>query len=135
MLIQPKGQGFIEIMIALLIIGVGIVALSRFQNNLIHSNDLVKQQNEANSLAVNQIETVRDYTTLVGYQGIASGSTTVTGVNATYTINWTVTPFTDPTYKDINLTVSWLDRNGTSQTIRLVTRVAALEPAFSADVM
>lgn len=134
------GEGLIEIMLTLLLIGVGVVALMRFQNYLAYSNSVSKQQSEASLLALSQIESLRDYqvlNTLSGYyayQDIDTGSSTATGTDASYALSWTVTPYTNPTYKTIDISVSWTDRRGDSQSTRLITHVARIDPATEADI-
>lgn len=138
---NKKGQGLIETMITLLLISVSVIALIRFQNYLAYDNSLAQQKNEATILAIQKIESLRDFQVLnntsgyTSYQGVASGSSTSTGTNATYTITWTVTANTNPTYKVIDVTVSWTDRYGSAQSIRFISRVAGIEPGDSAAVM
>lgn len=133
-----KGQGLIEIMMTVLIITGSVLALLRFQSYLAYSNDVANQRATAAQLALNQIETLRDYSALTGtnsYANIASGSSTYTGTSATYSLTWTVTPYTNPTYKTINVTVSWTDRYGTAQSAQLTSIVAQLDPSYSATIM
>lgn len=136
--LRQRGQGLIEVMVTLLIIAGSVVALLRFQNYLGYSNTVANQQGTAYQLAVKQIETLRDYSALTGansYANIASGSSTYSGASATYTITWTVTSFTNPTYKTIDVTVSWTDSYGGAQSKRLITKLAQLDPSFSSTIM
>jgi Tfp pilus assembly protein PilV len=135
---QIKGQGLIEIMMTLLIIAGSVIALIRFQNYLAYNNGMANQQATATHLAVNQIETLRDYSALTGtnsYANIASGTSSYAGTSATYTITWTVTSFTNPTYKRIAVTVSWTDRYGNSQSTQLISQIAQIDPAYSSTIM
>lgn len=137
-LLRQKGQGMVEVMMTLLIIAGSVLALLKFQNYLAYSNGLANQQATATQIAISQIETLRNYSDITGtnsYANIASGTSTTTGTTAVYTLTWTVTPFTNPTYKTIDLTVSWTDRNGGAQSIRLITRVAQVDPSYSATIM
>lgn len=135
------GQGLIEVLITLLIVVVGVLGIIRFQNYLAYNNSLAQQQGDATILAMQKIESLRDYQVLnttsgyTAYQDIASGSTTSTGATTVYTITWTVTTNVNPTYKKIDVTVSWTDRNNISQSVRLVSQVAGVEPAFSAAIL
>jgi Tfp pilus assembly protein PilV len=136
--ISMKGQGLIEVMMTLLIIAGSVLALLRFQNYLVYSNGVANQYTTANQLALNKIESLRNYSALSGansYANIASGTSTFTGTTATYTITWTVTAFSNPTYKTIDTTVSWTDRYGGSQSTRMTTIVAQLDPSYSATIM
>ncbi len=136
-----NGQTLIEAMLTLLIMGICVTGLVKFQNYLAFNNSLMQQKSTAMNLAVKQIETLCDFQVLnnttgyTSYQSIASGSSTFTGVTATYTIRWTVTSYTNPTYKNIDVTVSWSDRYGASQSVQLVTRVAGIDPQNSAAII
>jgi Tfp pilus assembly protein PilV len=133
-----SGLGLIETIATFLIIAGSAIALLRFQNYLAYSNSVTQQQSDAVQLAVNKIETLRDFSTLIGvgsYQNIASGSTTSTGVNTTYTLTWTVTTTASPSYKMIDVAVTWIDTRGTSRTIDETSEVAGIDPSFSIIVM
>ncbi|MDR3476519.1 MAG: hypothetical protein P4M14_00630 [Gammaproteobacteria bacterium] len=135
---KTSGQGLIEVLMTLLIIVGSVLALLKFQNYLAYSNSLAYQQATATQLAVNQIETLRDYSALSGtnsYANIASGNSTITNSGATFTVTWTVTPFTNPTYKTLDVVVTWTDRYGVAQSRRLTSMVAQIDPSYSATIM
>ena len=135
------GQTLIEALVTLLFISITVIALIRFQNYLAYDNSLSQQNADAITLAQSTVETLRDFHVMnntsgyTSYQSIATGSSTSTGNTATYTIAWTVTSFTNPTHKAIDVTVSWTDRRGTAQSVRLISDIAGIEPANSAAVM
>lgn len=132
-----QGMGLIETLVTLLIIAGSVIALIRFQNNLAYQNSLIQQQNTALNLASTKIASLQTFTTLTGgsnsYQSIASGSSSSTINDATYTVTWTVTDNT--TYKTVNVTVSWQDHYGVSQSKQLTTNIAKVDPASSASIM
>ncbi len=72
------------LIVVVMILG-SVVALMRFQSNLAYSDSISQQQSDATLLALNQIETLRDFNVIsnqspyTSYQGIASGTNTVTG--------------------------------------------------------
>ncbi len=138
---QKSGQTLIEVLITLLFIAVSVIALIRFQNYLSYDNSLSQQKAHATTIAQSQIETLRDFQVLnttsgyTAYQGIVSGSSTVTGSAATYTVTWTITTTASPSYKQISVTVAWTDRYNRAQSVVLVTNVAGIQPANSASVM
>lgn len=135
------GQTLIEALVTILFISISVIALIRFQNYLSYDNSLSQQKADAITLAQSTIENLRDFHVLnntsgyTSYQSIASGTSSSTGTTATYTITWTVTASTNPTHKEIDVTVSWTDRRGTAQSVRLISDVAGIEPANSAAVM
>jgi Tfp pilus assembly protein PilV len=136
-----RGQTLIEALVTMVFIAVTVIALIRFQNYLSYENSLSQQKGDATVIAQSRTESLRDFQVLnntsgyTSYQGITSGSTTTTGSTATYTVTWTVTSSTNPTHKVIDVDVSWTDRRGTAQSVRLISDVAGIEPANSAAVM
>lgn len=138
---HPLGQTLIEVLITILFIGVGVIALMRFQSYLAYDYNLTEKKAEATLIATKQMETLRDFQVLnntsgyTSYQGIASGSANTTINNTTYAVTWTVTTFTNPDYKVIAVTVGWTDQYSNSHSIQLVSDVAGIEPANSSSIM
>lgn len=133
-----KGLGLIEVMMTLLIIAGSVVALLRFQSYLAYENNLSNQKAIATQIANSKVESLRDYSALTGsnsYANIASGTSTQTGSNTTYTLTWTVTSFSNPTYKTIDVTVSWTDQHNATQSTRLISTIAQVDPGTSATIM
>ena len=141
MMKKQAGQGLIETLITILLIAISVIALVRFQNYLAYTNSLTRQYNDAGILALEKIESLRDFQVInntggyTSYQSIVSGTGTSAGTTATYTLTWTVTANTNPTYKNIDITVSWTDRNNTARSVRFITRVAGVDPGYSASIM
>lgn len=136
MLIQRlKGQGLIEVAITILIIASVAIALSQYQIYLAYSNGVNQQQNTAMIIAMQQIETMRDFSSMASYNTIASTSSTKTTENTTYTTTTTITTNTNPNYKKIDVTVSWTDRRNISQSIRLTSTIGGIDPAYSSSIM
>jgi Tfp pilus assembly protein PilV len=135
---QQSGVGLIETVVTLLIIAGSAIALLRFQNYLAYSSNVTQQQSDATQIAINKIEILRDFSTLSGsgsYQNIASGTSTVTGANTTYTLTWTVTTNTSPNYKVIDVVVSWTDRYGVARSLEETSQVAGIDPSYSIVIM
>lgn len=130
-----KGQGLIEIAITMLIFASVALAISQYQIYLAYSNSVSQQQNTAMILAIQQIEVVRDFSTISSYNTIASTTSTQTSENTTYTITTTITTNTNPNYKRIDVRVSWTDRRNVSQSIRLTSTIAGIDPAYSSSIM
>lgn len=136
-----KGQTLIEALVTILFISITVIALIRFQNYLAYDNSLSQQKADAIMLAQSTVETLRDFHVLnntsgyTSYASITSGSSTSTGTSAVYTITWTITSSTNPTHKTVDVTVTWTDRRGTAQSVRLNSTIAGIEPANSAAVM
>ncbi len=135
------GLTLIEVLITLVLISFSVIALIRFQSYLVYDNSVVQQKNDAIILATKQQETLRDFQVLhnttgyTSYQSIASGSANIVNTTTTYSLAWTVTPFTNPTYKLIDIIVSWADRYNNYQSMRMITIVAGIDPSNSAVIM
>ena len=136
-----SGIGLIEILVTVLILTFGLVALARFQIVWTAQTDASKQQAEAVSLAQKKIEELRNFTVLdttagqSAYADIASGSETSSGKNAQYTLAWTATESTDPSYKTISMVASWPDRHGVTQSINLSSIIGRVDPATGGMTM
>lgn len=135
-----RGIGLLETMMVIVFVAIGIVAIIKFQHTLIYNTNTTQQQANATRVALNKLEQLRDFSTLttttgyIAYNDIATGTSTQTVGNTTYSLSWTVTNNASPPYKTLDITVTWTDRTGGSQSIRLVTRVAGADPLNSARI-
>lgn len=139
--IKNRGQTLIEVLVSVLFISFCVIALLRFQTYLAYDNSLAEQKARAVILATQELEQLRSFQVLnnvtgyTSYQSIASGSSSYTGNTTTYTITWTVTSYTNPTYKTASVTVSWTDRYNNNQSIQMVSDIPGIDPPNSAIVM
>ena len=138
------GFTLLEALIALAISGFGLIAVARLQIGLQAESDLAKQLSEATFLGQRRIEELRAFQQLTaatgaqvaagawGYNNIASGSQSVVGTNATYTVSWTISDATASVpYKNGLVTVQWTDRKGAAQVATLSTMIGGSDPASS----
>jgi Tfp pilus assembly protein PilV len=138
---RQAGQGLIEILIVCVLITICCLSLAKFQAVLSYKDSLALQRADAVVLATSELETLRDFQVLstqipyAAYSNIASGTTTSTGINTTYTLTWTVTTVVAPAYKVISVVVAWTDKLNQAQSITLTTNVAGVQPVFSATVL
>lgn len=136
-----RGQGLIETLMVILFISASVVAMLSFQHYMSINTNVAQQRSIATNLAIQKTEILRNFSVVnttagsTAYADIANGTATNTIGNTTYTSTWTITNNTTPTYKVITMVVSWTDRNGTSNSITLVTNVAGIDPATSANVI
>ncbi len=136
-----NGQTLIEVMVTVVFIAMAVIALIRFQNYQAYDSMLTQQKNAATLLATQEMENLRNFQVLnntsgyTSYQSLASGSSSSTMGNTTYTIVWTVTSYTNPTYKNVNVIVSWTDRNSVAQSVELSSNIAGIDPSTSGSVM
>jgi len=134
------GASLVEVLATAVIIALSATALIRFQNYLSYDNMLTRQKGEATVLAQKQLETLMDFEVLTNttgytsYQSIATGTTATTLNSTAFTISWAVSSYTFPTYKNVNINVSWTDSRGLAQSVALDSDIAGIEPAFSAII-
>jgi len=145
---RQRGVSLIEALVAMAVMGVGMLGVLGLQASLRGNADVSKQRSEAVRIAQETIETARAFSVLgaapgaSAYDAITSaGPTTVTpvGANSTYSVQTIVTTLpgvgqenTVPPYKQIVVNVSWLDRSNETQTVRLATTISATAPEVTA---
>ena len=135
---QPRGISLIEALVALAIMAIGMLGIVGVQSTLRSTSDLAKQRSEAVRIAQIEIERWRAFITIAGgagtnYNDLPAGgpvaSPPITGVNATYTLNRTVTLLPDPRRgKALAVNVTWEDRSGQPQRVDLSTLIAGISP-------
>lgn len=118
------GFGLIEILITIVVIGVGLLTIAGLYSRTMSASVVSKQRSEAVVIAESMLEQLRGtvYANIVsGYDSIAAVSGS--GSSAAYQRSWTVTSNTNPAYRDVAMTVTWSDSQGATQTVSLVTRI------------
>jgi type IV pilus modification protein PilV len=152
------GFAIIEALIALLVVAFGMLAIASFQFTLSRSSDVAKQRTEATRIAQREINRLRSFGqrhsdgnltdaryTYVDDLISSTAAQTVTDVttNTTYRLerqvrdvaNATVSATSSPALapasdraRFINVTVSWADRSGQAQQVRLATAISDGDP-------
>lgn len=142
---SQHGSTIIEVLVASFIFAAALFALVAFQTNLLRDRSLLDQKAYALSLAQDKMQSFRSYTSLTttagqfAYADITNGSSTTPNASAVYTMTWTVTDATDPTRKNVNITVTWTSSTGTAQTatdggINLDSIIAGIDPTLTGKV-
>ncbi|MDD2846370.1 MAG: prepilin-type N-terminal cleavage/methylation domain-containing protein [Rhodoferax sp.] len=154
---QQLGFTIVEALIAMAIMGFGILGLAGMQAALSRNADTAKQRTEALRLAQEKIEQLRSYAGIDSTAKIDSQSVALAGwdklwnrnwdtlpatsgsdnpydsdiiTNATYTRTWTLSSNTsDPAMRNLTVNVAWLDRAGESANVSLSTILAKSNPA------
>jgi Tfp pilus assembly protein PilV len=137
-----RGVSLVEAMVALAVMGFGMLAVVGVQSTLRLNGDIAKQRSEATRIAQDALEQGRTFQVIntadkapgqVAWQEIVSGTQDITPENssATYRVQRTVTTYTDPPAKAMRVTVSWNDRSGQPQEVTLSSSIAAAAPALS----
>ena len=113
---KKNTQGFtlIEALIALTVTSLGALALASFQTDLTKTGGLNKTRSEALVLAEAKLATFKNKTSQTHYNTALNvggpyddPDNPLTGTNASFTRQWTVTDNTDPNRKQVEVTVSW----------------------------
>jgi len=130
---KQTGGGLIEVLIAMVVIAVGLLAVASMQGNIVSSSSENKTRAEAIDLAEQKIEAWRNNINESDFTGIGTGtgSESVTGVNAAFTRGWNITDVTS-TRKEIAVTVSW--GANTDQRVMLTSQIAFSDPGNSAGI-
>ena len=102
---NSKGFSLIEVMVALGILSIGILAVASMQISATQGNLSARLRTEAITMASERLETLISGT----YASISSGTD---NTHAVYNLSWTVTDDTPINgTKTIAVTVTWTDRN------------------------
>ncbi len=128
---RSRGISLIEALIAILVLGAGLLAVAKFQGGLTASSGQTKARAEAVQLARDRIEQLRNLITATQHANLAGGSDTPTGVAASFTRNWSVTG-TDPV--QIRVSVTWDDPKDGTQTVALTSLIAWDNPELSVSL-
>ena len=141
---QITGFSLVEALVALLILGFGLIAVAKLQSTLVENSGLSKQRTEATRLGQEKMEQLRSFEQLSTATGkfayadiVTTTSDAVSGYssNTSYIRSWTATDSTNALYKPIFLSVAWTDRNGVGQTVKLDSMVAKLDPKTSGSLI
>ena len=138
---QQRGISLVEALIALLVLSLGMLTVSRLQSHLRLGSDIARQRAEAVRLGQEDLETLRGYGVVAAsgasrsWAGITSASVTVdasTGyaTNTHYTVSRQIVAASALAAKTAAVTVSWNDRTGETQRVVLNSIIAAADPAY-----
>ncbi|HLD84726.1 MAG TPA: hypothetical protein VI844_03020 [Coxiellaceae bacterium] len=131
---NQRGGTILEVLVAALIFAGALWALVEFQTNLLRERGTIKGRSEALTLINDKMRQFQNYTVIAttsgqfAYDDIVTCASGCTGSTATYTMTWTVTNQTNPTRKDVSITVAWTDATNTAQNISLSSVIAQIQP-------
>ena len=144
---RQSGSTLIEAMIALLIMGVGMLSLSGMQMDLTRSADSTRQRTQALHLAQEKMEEFRSYTGIastvtaagtvdahtLNWNALADGQDSISG-NAVYTRSWTFGGGIGSPLRTATVRVAWTDRGNTGQWLSLSSALSQTDP-FDAGLL
>lgn len=108
-----SGFTLVEVMAAILLFGVGMLAIFTLSISLARMNGLMHDSTDASALAEAKIEELHQ----ASFAALASGADSTNG----YTRIWTLTPGTVSGSAQVNVTVSWGSNSGRSNSISHAT--------------
>lgn len=123
-------MSLIECMVAMVIMSLGALGISKLQLTLYARSDLAKQRTEATHLAQQKIEQLRASPSIL----LAAGSDVPTSTsNTSFARWWTLTtPPGSNAYSLTTVNVQWVERTGEAQFISLSSLIAHTDPADAA---
>jgi type IV pilus assembly protein PilV len=116
---KPKGFTLIEVLIALVILSISLLALAGFMVTTTKNNAFGAHMTEATTFAQDKLEELK----ISQWENMVSGSDQrkgSTGIN--YSRNWTVAESETRDLRTITITINWSDRFNHS--IKLFTVIA-----------
>ncbi len=138
-----RGFTFVEVLVALVIIAVGVAGLVSLQRMFIQSSTRAAERTAAMELAQEKLEELR----FVEYADLATGSETATREGKSFAVNWTIAdrywsaggwvPSSDPSapdplppepdIKSVTVTVSWTERAGAADSLDMEAWFSKIE--------
>ena len=142
-----SGSTLIEALIAMLIMGAGMLSLSGMQMNLTRGADSTRQRTQALRLAQEKMEEFRSYTRIansvtaagtdhvsaLNWNALADGHDSVSG-NALYARSWTFDGTPESAMRSATVRVAWTDRNNAAQWLSLSSVLSKTDP-FDAGLL
>lgn len=137
-----RGATLIEALVAFLALSLGMLALTRLESALRSQADLARQRSEAVRLAQQDIEQLRAFSSLetsagasafddIADNSLSVGSEQGYASNAEYAVERQVHA-DSAGYKTATVQVSWADRSGQTQQVRLSALISRSDPAQAA---
>lgn len=134
-----KAVSMIEVMVALAVLSIGVVALVKFQSHMANSRVISSQQAEAVAIARDYIEQARHLLLISNMDASntppSTGSYVTVKENTTYNVAHTYTTNANPHYETLNVVVSWTDPSNVVRSIQLSTKLAHIDASKEGEVM
>jgi len=139
-----QGIGLIEVLIALLVVSLGLLAIASLQGGLISSSGETKARNEARVLVEEKLEELRNDIILndpsntiaiLSYEenltNAETEETSIVGKNATFTRTVKVEDGSEDNQKVFSVVVEWTDKAGDVQSVTMSSEIVWSDPSAS----
>ena len=110
---NENGFALIDVLIAVVLLAMGILAYSKFSGNMISQNDHSKRVSIAMLRAQEKLEALKNQSTNAA---LATGSGSDT-VDTSFTRAWTITNGGSGNLSTVSVTVSWTEESAQSVTV------------------
>lgn len=138
---RSLGVSLIEALVALAVMGFGMLGVMAMQSSMRQNSDIAKQRTEATRLAQAAIESRRTFTAMATTAGQAAWADLasqapedIAGTNATYTRTVTILDLGSGRSKNMIVDVQWVDRSGAPQSVRLASSITGSVPELAATI-
>ena len=129
---RPAGFALIEALIALVLIAIGLVAVSKLQTLSLFGSGDGRARAEAANISQQKLEELRNLLRQGDFTALAGGAEEIQGSNGanTFKLAWTVTPDADPELQQhwVQVSTTWTDARGVDQRMDLNGVVAWDDP-------
>jgi hypothetical protein len=125
---RPLGFALLEALIALLLISIGLLAVSKLQTLSLLGSGEGRARTEAANISQERLEELRNLLQKGDFTALAGGTATVPGSNASYTLTWTVTPDASLEQHLVQMSTTWTDTRTGTQRLDLNSLVAWDDP-------
>ena len=135
--LRQRGVSLIEALVALAVMGFGMLAIVGVQSTLRFNADIAMQRAQAARFAEQEIETLRSFGSLAAFDAIAAVPETAlpdTGLNTTFRRTRDVVTTPDLQQRMLTVTVRWTDRRGDEQRVRINDLISRVDPVLSGFV-
>jgi Tfp pilus assembly protein PilV len=138
-----RGVSLVEALVAVAVMAFGMLGIVGMQTTMRQNGDLSKQRAEGVRLAQEVIESQRAFSVMAAASGavayadiVAQPATAVPGVtsNTDFTRSVAVVDETNARAKTLRVDVTWSDRTGQNQAVRLNTTIAGVTPEVGASL-
>jgi len=132
---NSRGIGLIEVLVAMFVLAVGVLALGKMHSEYFGISSLNKARTEALAIAQGRLDDMRNYMheadTLDEFKALYPVDTdgnlaTIEGVNASFSRTETIAENGD--LRVVAVTVDWVDATGETQNVTLDTELAFSSP-------
>jgi type IV pilus modification protein PilV len=158
---HQKGFSLIEVLIAMAVVALGLLAVATFQANLMKESGSSKAKSEALAIAQAHLDQLRNYTdgvallhyttpvttetefntafantagsTPVSFVDASNVAITISGTNAVFSPKYRISTGSVPG-KAVAVTVEWAEKDGTTQSVTLNTQLGWESPGAVGDL-